>query len=157
MSISSFFGRTADILAFHGDFPADRELLTGQTLVPNGTGGYLCTGIQKLAQRLLLILLTKQGSRKYRPGDGTRFMTDATRGHWRTPADLRLSFSSARLDFMRQLQAMELASDPADERVESVELLGTTLLPDKVALQIKLTSKAGSGYTFLTPITVPIK
>lgn len=157
MSAAAFVGRRADLLAFHGAFPADRELLTQQTLVPDSTGGLLCTGVQKLAQRFLLILLTKKGSMRYRPADGTTLMLEAAKGHWRTPAAVELAFNASRLDFMRQLRRMELPDDPADEIVDTVSLQGLTLLPDSVGLRIQLTTRAGSAYTFLTPIAVHIK
>jgi hypothetical protein len=157
MSVADFLGRTSDVLAFHGDFPSDRELLTQQTLVPEGTGGLLCTGVQKIAQRFLLILLTKKGTLLYRVTDGTTFMIDAERGAWRTTLDVQQSFTLAKLDFMRQLRALELPSDPPDEIVDEITLTNVTLLPDRVGLTIRLTTQAGSDYTFITPIAVPLK
>lgn len=157
MSVIDFLNRKSDLLVFHGDFPGDRELLVSQTLVPTGSGGYLCTGIQKLAQRLLFILLTKKGTVLHRPNDGVTFMIDAERGGWRTPADVRQSFVSSRLDLIRQMRLVEEETDPLDEQVNDVQLITLSILPDRVGIKIKLISEAGTDYTFLTPIVVPIK
>ncbi len=151
--------RRADLLAFRGIFPSQtgREQLLAQQFVRPGDGGVLIAGIQKLAQKVLLILLTEIGSRVYAPTEGTAFMIDARRGFWRTPADVEQSFYSARLDVLRQCQASEDATDPDDERWSDLVLDGVTLAGDKVTIRMTLTSRAGRSYTFLTPISVPIK
>jgi hypothetical protein len=156
MSIIPILGRRVDLLAFQGDYPGDRELQAELTLVPEGTGGYLCAGIQKLAQRFLTVLLLKRGSLVYFPTSGTLFMIQAEQGLWRTISDVTQAFYSARLATLRQMQAVELSTDPADERIGDAQLLSVTLTPDTVNLRIQLTSLAGSSYTFITPITVPI-
>lgn len=158
-TVVDYRNRLSDVLAFRGIFPQlrGRGQLLAQELVRPGDGGMLIAGIEKLAQKTLLVLLTKLGSRKYAPLEGTRFMADAQAGRWRTAADVSESFYAARLDVSRQCRASEAATDPADERWGTLELDGVTLVGDKVTLRISLTSAAGTAYSFLTPITVPIK
>lgn len=158
-TVADYRNRRSDVLAFRGIFPQlrGRGQLLAQELVRPGDGGMLVAGIEKLVQKVLLVLLTRLGSRPYAPLEGTRFMTDAVAGRWRTTADVSESFYAARLDVSRQCRASEAATDPADERWGSLDLEGVTLSGDKVTLRVALASAAGTTYTFLTPITVPIK
>lgn len=158
-TVVDYRSRRADLLAFRGIFPQlrGRGQLLAQELVRPGDGGALIAGIEKLAQKALVILLTKVGSRKYAPTEGTTFMLDAESGRWRTSADVSESFYAARLDVSRQCRATEAADDPPDERWGSFDLEGVTLAADKVTLRLALVSAAGTTYTFMTPITVPIK
>lgn len=157
MSVADYAGRTVDLLAFQGDFPSAGEQRVAMTLVPPGTGGLLTTGVQKLAQRFLIILLTRKGTVPYDPAFGTTFMTQAEKGLWRTPADVRRSFYSTRLDFMRQLRAAEREADPDDERVDQVNLIGIELGADRVGLRIHLITRAGPGYRFIAPLPVAVR
>lgn len=156
---ADYKNRKADILAFRGMLPLfqRQEQLLLQSLAFNSDGGALIAGIEKLAQKVLLILLTPIGSRMYAPTEGTAFLLDARRGNWRTPSDVETSFYAARLDVSRQCRNSESDSDPLDERWGALDLIGIVLLEDKVTIRCTLTSAAGTTYEFLTPITVPIK
>ena len=158
-TVANYIGRTVDMLAFRSVSTTrnGKEQLLAQELIQPGDGGMLISGIQKLAQKVLLILLTKMGSRTYAPTEGTTFMIDAGRGDWRTPADVSESFYAARLDVSRQCRATELSTDPDDEKWGSFDLDGVTLSADLVSIRVTLVSAAGTSYTLLTPISVPIK
>lgn len=151
-----YAGRLADLFAFRGIFPSriGTSQLLAQQLARPGDSGMMIAGIEKLAQRVLVTLLTKLGSKLHDVTAGTSFITDAQRGLWRTPADVSQSFYSARLDLRRQIQAVETANDPDDERWGSLELAGVTVSNGNVTLRLALSSLAGTEYTFLTPIAV---
>lgn len=157
MSVAQYVGRTADLLVFHGNFPDQGEQLVEQTLAPESTGGFLCTGVQKLAQRVLLILLTKKGSMRFDPEYGTIFMLLAEAGGFRTVTDVEQAFYGAKLDLLRQLKAVEEDDDPLDERIRDLILLGITLAPGSVSLRIQMTTQAGSTHQFIGPINVTTK
>lgn len=154
MSVAEFQGRTADLLVFQGQFPKAGEQQVMPALVPNDTGGFLCTGIQKTAQRALCTLCQKRGSVIYRDTDGTTFLIDKDRGAWRTVADVFQSFTAAKLSLMRQLRIVEEETDPEDERVADFALEDVTLDADFVSLTFRLTVLAGDDYSFITPIPV---
>lgn len=158
-TVADYQGRTCDLLAFTGIMPADygHEQLLVQQLVGSNDGGALIAGIEKLAQRFLLTLLLRKGSRVLAPDDGTIFMIDAARGHWRTVADVQQSFYVARLDAGRQLVAVETDADPDDERYASADLTGVVLNNDRVTIRLILTSRAANHYTFLTPLHVSLR
>jgi hypothetical protein len=158
-TVADYVGRTVDFLVFRAN-PALRRngaQLLVQQVARTGDGGAIVTGIEKLAQRVLLILLTQLGSKPYAPTEGTSFMIDAKRGAWRTPADVTSSFYAASLDVKRQQQAIETSDDPDDERWGGIVLDGVTLADSTVAIRLTLTSQAGTAFTFITPITVPIR
>ena len=159
--VAAYRGRRVDLAAFRGLAAAAPGLAGARPLahqlVRPGDGGRLVAGVEKLAQRVLLVLLTRRGSRRYAPAEGTAFMADAASGRWRTVADVTASFYSARLDVVRQCRAAESADDPPDERLRGLDLEGVVLSGDKVTLRLRLTTEAGSGYTFLTPIAVPLR
>lgn len=154
MSIIEYQNRTADLLVFHGNFPTEGEQQVAVTLAPDGTGGLLCTGIQKTAQRVLYVLLMKLGSIPYRPDDGTPFMIDAEYGTWRTTSDVRQSFTAAKLYLMRQLRLVEEETDPEDEIVADVTLEDVVLDYDRVSIHLRLTVASGEEFEFISPINV---
>lgn len=158
-TVADYAARKADLLAFRGIFPQrrGREQLLAQEFVRPGDGGALIAGVEKLAQKILLVLLTKAGSRTYAAAEGTAFMIEAERGSWRTPADVAMSFVTARLQVARQCRLSEAADDPLDERYASLVLDGVTLSAGTASLRMTLTSAAGTAYSFITPITVPVR
>ncbi len=72
---NDYIGRKVDVLAFQGPVPVGEVLLT-QSLALEGTGGMVTTGINFLAQRFLIELLTERGSIPHWPIRGTTFMTE---------------------------------------------------------------------------------
>lgn len=156
---AEYTGRQVDLLAFQLLLPgaSGSAVLLAQELMRPTDGGYLISGIQKLAQKALMTLLTPIGSKLYLPQDGTRFMVDARSGNWRTTTDVMQSFYSARLDVARQLNAEKLTTDPADEQYGNMLLLSVVLAGDLVTMKILFLSAAGTSFTVLTPITVPIQ
>jgi hypothetical protein len=100
-AISQYIGRTVDHIAFDGMGPPGQDRLLIQAMVLPGESGALITGIQKLAQRFLIELLTGVGSLRYLPRRGTTFMTEARSGFWRNVSDVEQSFYGALLDAPR--------------------------------------------------------
>jgi len=159
-TVADYADRRADLLAFRplsGKILNRRDQLMVPEFVRPGDGGALTAGVQKLAQKILLVLLTRRGSRTYAPDEGTDFMTEAALGFWRTVADVEQAFYSARLDVSRQCRASESDADPEDERWGSLDLDGVTLAGDRVTLRMTAVPLSGAAYTFLTPITVPLR
>jgi hypothetical protein len=156
-TIADYAGRTADLLAFQapaGGYTPGADQRLGQSLVGPGDGGAVVTGVEKLFQRVLLTLLTRAGTVPFQPAVGTAFLDDAQSGQWRTEADVELSFYAAKLDLVRQVQGLETAADPADERLVTVDLDGVTLAGTHVTLNLTLVTAAGAGRTFIAPVPV---
>ncbi len=156
MSAASYIDRTADLLVFH-HLSRDPNVPLTQAIIPPGRySGYLTTGIDKLAQRFLLALLTVQGSKQFKPLDGCQFVADVRRGRWRTSADVRQSFYSALVDIKRQLQLDESATTPEDEQYGGAVLDDVVLDWPTVSLTISLASVAGTSRTIIAPLGVVV-
>jgi hypothetical protein len=152
-TVADYVGRKVDLVAFDGEEDAiQTERLLSQSLVKTGESGAILTGIQKLVQRFLFVLLTERGSLQYLPLLGCDMIRDGRTGQWRSTADVTQSFYSAVLDVQRQLGDEELATDPLDERFGGAKLTGVTLTKDSVRINVSLSSLAGNTRQFITPI-----
>ena len=146
-----YIGRRADLLAFD-DFRTKGDTLLTQALVSPDSTGAVIAGIEKLAQRFLLELLTEYGTTAGIPDRGCQFMRDARQGRWRTPADVRRSFSSSMLQVRRSLVRDWVPSDPRDELFSEAEMLDVVVSGDFVSVRIALTSLAGETRVILYPM-----
>lgn len=158
-TVLDYIGRTIDLLAYQGvtatSSAIPEELI--QSLVDDSGLSYITTGIEKLAQRVLIVLLTKQGSMLYNQTAGTTFMIDAQSGIWRTIADVELSFHAAKLDLVRQIRAQALDTDPLDEQLVSIEFISASLLGDQAAISLQLVSAAGTSFEFIAPLPLMVR
>ena len=153
-TVRDYVDRTYDVLAYHGGKPTG-DVLLDQTFAPDGEGGSICTGLQKLAQRFILELLTEQGSIRYLSWRGTTFMAEARQGRIRTQVDMQAALARAFVDLGRNLQAEEIESDPDDERFLRAEVVGIAFVPGEAVVYIQVYSQAEHA-TFITPIQVPL-
>jgi hypothetical protein len=152
MPITNYIDRTADLLAFH---VASASLPALTALVPP-TGALLCVGVQKLAQRWLLELLTERGTIPSLPNRGTTFMTEARQGLFRTTLDAEQAYALADDQAATNLVAEETDDMPDDERLDRTELLSLSLSGDRLTLRVQLYSKAGETVEVIAPIAVRI-
>jgi hypothetical protein len=155
MSISDYVGRTVDVLAYKGGTAGGEKLLRME-LAAQDDSGQITTGIQKLAQRFLLELLTEQGTMAYLPLRGCGFMREARLGMWRSPIDVMAAFSAALLDIKDNLQAEETSLDPDDERFFDAELVAVTLDGSEASVTIRVTSLAGTSRKFIAPLKITV-
>jgi len=143
--------RVYDVLAFQGATPTG-EVRLDQILFDSAAAGMLCTGVQKLAQRFVLELLTEKGSMLYLPDRGTTFMTRFRQGYIRTDTDVFIAFNLALNDLELNLAAEELDTDPADERYGSATLNQVIITVSTVILHVTLMSQAGTAREVIMPI-----
>ena len=154
-TVADYLGRIVDVLAFPGA-KAQGEALLKQELASKDHSGYVCTGIQKLAQRFLLELLTEKGSMKYLPSRGTSFMIVARQGRLLTELDVRQEFNLALVDIERNLQAEENTTMPTDEQYDGSSLLSITIQPGFLSLRINVRSRAGTNRAVILPLPVTV-
>lgn len=141
-----------DLLAFH---PYSPSLPAEQSLAPGETGGLPCEGAAKLAQRVLVVLLTRKGSMRYDPAFGTTFMSAASSGAFRTPADVRQAFYASRLDLTRQIKIVQAAGDPPSERLAFIDLTAISVTPGGVSVTIAVATEAGGVQSVAVPVGGP--
>jgi hypothetical protein len=144
--------RVYDVLALQGAKPMG-EVLLQQILFNDIAAGMLCTGIQKLAQRFVLELLTELGSMLYLPARGTQFMTKFRQGYLHTETDVFIAFNLALNELELSLTAEELTTDPLDERYASATLDSVVIVNGGAILHVSLQSQAGSAREVIMPIS----
>lgn len=152
-TINDYIGRTVDLLAFKDASP-DREKLLRMALVGEGDRGEVTAGIQKLAQRWLIEILTEEGSLRYDSNRGTIFMIEARLGRIRNTADAEQVFFFAADQARFALQAEETDDTPLDEAYSRVELESITVLDGFMLMRVRLYSVLGNDREILLPIDV---
>ena len=157
MSVAQYIGRQVDLLAYDGDLTGGRTPLL-MRLAAEDHGGKVTTGLQQLAQRLLVELFTIRGSMVHFPERGCDFLAQAMRGEFRTPLDVFAGFASALLDIRQQLLLQETEDDPLDERFEDAELTKVELSAStgmRLWISIKSRAPAGSA-TYVVPLAISV-
>ena len=157
MSVSvDYTGRTVDLLIFQGVEP------TGKQLIETGFGesGYVCTGIQKVAQTWLSLFMTDIGSVLNQPTRGSGFFPAVRRGRIQVEADVPAEFKLASEQVRRTMELDTVGTDlPDDERLDDADLLEFQLFRNlsHLRLKIRIRSLAGDSRTVFLPVPVPIR
>ena len=150
-----YLGRQYDVLALRGAVAAGSVELT-QSLFDGAVDGEICVGIQKLAQRWILEFLTENGSMRFQPDRGCRFVTDLKTGRLRTIADVVTSFGFSAFTITNNLQLEETDEMPDDERFDRAELVETTISGDTVSLRVRVVSLAEDVREVILPISTAV-
>lgn len=152
---AQYVGRVVDLMAFTGVKASGRVLLEQRMAAP-GEAGMICTGIQKLAQRVMVELLTRTGTLPYAPTRGTRLMTLLLQGTVNTQLDAIQAMNGALVELKTNLQGEETAADPDDERYDSTEVLSVTFAPGNVQYSLYVHSRAGTGRKIILPAPITV-
>ena len=155
MALSDYQGRVVDVMAFQGADPFGKFSLD-PALISSTSGGFLCTGIQKLAQRWILEFLTEKGSLRYLPLRGCTFLTAARAGNLTTELDVFQAFLLSKNAMENNLFNEETGLEPADERYNSCSLNSVVISQDTVTLNFTIVSRAGSSRKIIIPIDTTI-
>lgn len=153
-----YTGRLVDILIIQGV----RE--SGNHKVDTGFGdaGFVCTGIQKLAQTWLALFMTDAGSMLNKSTRGSSFFPAVRRGRIRVSEDVSAEFSLAATQVRRTMELDAVDADPVlpdDERLDSAILLDYDLFRElsHLRLKIRIKSIAGDTRVVFLPVPVPIR
>jgi len=156
MSVADYVGRTIDILAFRGGNASEKVLLN-TSLADATSSGEITTGVQKLAQRWIITMLTELGSVTYKPEMGTTFMTQLRAGQVHSDADMRALFMLTELSAREQLQNEITATTPLDEQYLSASLESVTVSNGSISITVNLYSNSPENTaTFIMPIPLII-
>lgn len=154
-TVADYAGRTSDAAILRPRYTATNGLSTISDLSMGQDGGAMCTGVQKVAQKWLVIFLTQRGSVRYRPLRGTDFPAAIVNGSIRTDADLVTAFSIAADQVAEQMAADALPTDPLDEQFVSATLVSASVPGNGTAtLSVKITTAAGAARTVVFPVGV---
>lgn len=153
-----YTGRMVDILIFQG------VKGTGKQLVETGFGeaGFVCTGIQKVAQTWLALFMTDAGSMLNKPTRGSSFFPAVRRGRIRVSEDVPAEFALAAEQVSRTMELDAANAEtplPDDERLDLAILLDYDLFRELsyLRLKIRIKSIAGDTRVVFLPVPVPIR
>ena len=124
--------------------------------IENVTNGRIITGTEKLAQRFILELMTEKGSMKFRPTRGTDFVVETRQGTLDSEVDVYSAFSLALLTIKNNLTSEDLATDPADEKLDTASINKIVISPGRFAISITIKTLAGSATTVVVPLVFDI-
>lgn len=105
--------------------------------------------LKKLAQRMILRLITPLGNAAGQPNFGSNFISELLSGRYRNESDVRSAFQEERLNILNQASNDEIGSDI---RLADLQLVGVSLVGDSVSLRVNVISNTGSQAIF--PILV---
>lgn len=151
--MSAYDGRTVDILAMQG-VAASGKKEVGLNL---GTSGFVCTGIQKVAQEFLTLFLTDRGSVKWDPDYGTSFMYNLRTGQINDETTLQSAFEFAVIDIINYLGDTLATATPDDEVLENAELVEWDLRPGFLSIKVQITTTAGNSREYIVPIRMDVE
>lgn len=144
---------TRDIAAYQ---PGQPKQFYIPALVTSTISGREITGVEKLAQRFLLELMTDTGSMQFLPTRGCNFLT-RLRGSLFSEADVMSAFYASVATVRKNLQAEESVIDPDEERFEKAKLVKIVISPGGLALTVVVFSAANQAATIELPVSLTIK
>ena len=149
--ITQYAGRLNDVAILHGVKSSGVQLLS-----MNLSGSEICTGVQKIVQNVVVLLLTEKGTDPYDAARGTDFMISVRQGLVVNSTEVKVSFSRAAEDIIQQLEASETEDTPDDERLTGLELLSFSFDGSTLLMTIKLTTAAADLRPVILPISIPL-
>jgi hypothetical protein len=159
MAVSTdYTGRTIDLLIFQGVKASGKQPI--ETAFGLDEGGYICTGVQKVAQTWLTLFMTERGTVLNKPTRGSSFFTAMRFGRIRVEDDVPAEFALA-AEQVRQTMDLDAAADgtlPDDERLDEATLLEYSLnrLAASLYLKIRILTIAGDSRDIILPVPVTI-
>lgn len=153
-STTNYTGRTVDLLLlqFVRQPSAEVEVKPNVCAEPR-----VVSGIEKLAQRYAQLFLTQVGTVKNAESEGTGFLAALGTGHIYDMGTLRSYASAANKDVETLLITTDRSLEtPDDEALATSDVIDLEM--DRptatVTVTVKLTSKAGETYIYVTPIAM---
>jgi hypothetical protein len=140
---------TVDLACFQ--LPADPTTPAVQRLA-DVAGGTTVSGSAKLAQRVVIELMTELNSQPY-TNRGTAFLTRLRAAAY-TEMDVLVAFSSVKTTLRNNLQSEESPTDDPAERYLDASIDQIVITSDAVQLRLRVVSRANLVTTLTLPVLV---
>lgn len=101
----------------------------------------LVAGILKLAQKVLLELLTSQGSMPYNSDIGSSFLTTLSKRNIYSEYDVFMTFALASASVKQHLQLQETEDMPTSEKLRDIKLKKIVAVPETLLLTVTVTNQ----------------
>lgn len=150
----AYLNRRFDVLSLRGA-KALGDIQLQQSLFGGSSGGDVCTGVQKLAQRWTLEFLTERGSMPFHMSTrGSDFMRWLRRGFIRSEYDIRAYFNFAAQQVKTNLINEETNDMNPEDRFQEAILLGNRLFDGLLEMHVNVVSLAGDNREVILPIPI---
>jgi hypothetical protein len=151
--VTNYSGRKVDVSILH--IPQPAAIGAHPVSLVFGKTTQLCAGVQKLAQRYAIILLSNLGSQVEYPRFGTSFLLTLQQGL--SPVDAmraRQIFSLANYTASNIIKNYQItATDlPQDEQLSSSSLIDIVMYAGSISFSVQITTLAGDIIDFLIPL-----
>lgn len=154
MSITQYVGRSYDVSLFYNARAEGRTAVSFALFGDQPT--QITTGIQQLAQRFVLHLLTERGSIATQPTIGSGLLIRIASGYIRSAADAKVAFYFAADEIEDAMLEEETADMQPDQRFARVELVSATLSGNNVLYNTRLYSRSGTSRELILPLNVTV-
>lgn len=155
-----YAGRTVDLLLLKTilDIPVSMKRVNID--VSNVAGEpMIVAGVEKMVQRFALAFINAAGSTMFRENHGTNLIPTIAKGKVYNLSTLTAAASEANMLARLQLKYGDDGKDtPDDERLVDSEVVDLEFSREKakVMISIKLTTAAGSSYTYIIPVAIGV-
>lgn len=139
---------TYDILIFQGVEPSGER----QVELKLGNPGSFVTGVQKVSQSFLKMMLTESGSMNNDPNLGTDFLSQLRSGFIQDESALQAAFQAAVMDVKNYISENEGTDIPDDETLDSAELVSWDLRPGFFSITVRIVTAAGDSRVYTMPV-----
>lgn len=150
---TNYDNRLVDLLIFQNVDPLRKK----EVYLGLGDEGYVCTGIQKVAQTFLVNFLTDRGSNPWDLLKGTDFLPNLRAGLIIDDNTLQAEFQIALLESTEYIRRNTPADTPDDEQFRTADLMSWDISNGKLTMYIKVESVAGESRDYIVPVTVAIR
>lgn len=160
-----YAGRTVDLLLLKTILDVPVAMKRMDLDVSNVAGEpMIVSGVEKMVQRFAVAFLTAMGSAMFRPDHGTRIIPDVAQGRIYNMSTLEASAAEANMLARTQIKTSDAAADnagedtPDDERLVDSEVVDLKFYraSAKATVSIRLTTAAGSSYTYIIPVAIGV-
>lgn len=118
-----------------------------------GSAGTALAGLQKAAQKFMVMFLTDKGSAARDPEIGTDFLYDVASGRLRTDSDVTLYFKLAAQGVLDYMSAQVTDATPDEEILTTADVTWIRFEYPRLLIGIKLTSQAGESASVVLPLS----
>lgn len=161
MNKVDYAGRTVDLLLLKTVLAVPVAGKRVQLDVSDVSGvPMIVAGVEKLVQRFALTFITAMGSAKFRPDYGTDLVPAVAHGLVYNMATLEAAAAESNLLARTQVISSDEGEDtPDDERLVDSEVVDLEFSREKASamVSIRLTTAAGSSYTYIIPVAVGVR
>lgn len=146
-TLAQYAGRSVDLSVVNNIRPPGST----KQETPWGLTNDICTGAVKMAQRVLLTLLTERGSIRVAPELGTGLPGAIRAGRITTSEDVEIEVGSALVEALSQL-AQNTGME--DERIVDLDLESYALVRDRLDLSIRI--QWAAARPVILPVSIPL-